>query len=98
MPIPGLNGCSSPVGERWPSGNQTKFFWLLSTTAPKAIARKDRPVGVDWHRLREPADQASERIAEGCPHPARPVSMAQSTVVERRGDCERIEEANVVGC
>src|SRR5205823_14791583 len=44
IPVPGLKSCNLPLGERSPSGNQTRFFFFFRTMAPKA--RLDRAARV----------------------------------------------------
>src|SRR5215216_276929 len=70
---------------------------VLQHDSPECEARKDRPVGIDRHSVREPANQAAQWIAEGSVCPAAPVSVAKLMVVERRGDRARVERADVIG-
>src|SRR5438445_243587 len=49
--MPGLNSCSSPLAERSPSGNQTRFFLLFQRIARFALATLSHFAQEIAHRL-----------------------------------------------
>src|SRR5215216_1519589 len=78
-------------------GEPDQVLPALQRCGTKGQARDAGSVRFDRNRLREPADKAGERVAEGHVHRTGPVCPTQPTVAQSRRDRERVQVAEVVG-
>src|SRR5215203_830741 len=78
-------------------GEPDQVLPALQRCGTKGQARDAGSVRFDRNRLREPADKAGERVAEGHVHRTGPVRPTQPTVAQSRRNRERVQVAEVVG-